>query len=139
MLKHWIAGLMCLALAACGGSSDDSDATGGTSGAGGEHDHHSAACGESGLDFASGEAAAGAEIYSAFCASCHGADGTGNSGAPTASSRGVDLHEHVAEGMTGDCWVDIIKNGEGEMAAVAGVTDDQIVDLLAYMNANFAH
>jgi mono/diheme cytochrome c family protein len=139
MLKHWSVGLLCVALAACGGSDDDGDSTGGTSGAGGEHEHAEGKCAATGLDFASGDAAAGEEIYSGYCASCHGADGMGLPDAPAAGSRGADLHEHVNAAMSDDCWVDVIKNGEGVMAGIPGITDQQLVDVIAYMNASFTH
>lgn len=132
MLKHWIAGVVCLALIACGGSSDDEDEDENEN-EGGE------SCAATGLDLAAGDAAAGEEIYAGFCASCHGADGLGNPSATAAGSRGADLHDEIAEAPADDCWVDVIKNGEGSMGPVVGITDEQIVDLLAYMNANFAH
>jgi mono/diheme cytochrome c family protein len=131
MLKHWIAGVVCLALMACGGSSDDGDDE--------DEGEDGDMCAATGLDFAAGDAAAGEEIYSAFCASCHGADGLGNASAAAASSRGVDLHDEISEGPAGNCWVEVIKNGEGSMGPVVGITDEQIVDVIAYMNANFAH
>lgn len=131
MLKHWIAGVVCLALMACGGSSDDSEDE--NEGEGGD------VCAATGLDFAAGDATAGEEIYSGFCASCHGADGMGLPDAPAAGSRGIDLHDEINEPLADDCWVKVIKGGEGDMAPVAGITDQQIVDVLAYMKANYTH
>ncbi len=73
--RHWMLGLYCLALVACGDSVE------------GEAD----ACGASGLDFARGDAAAGAQVFSTFCARCHGADGMGLPKAPTEGTRGINL------------------------------------------------
>jgi hypothetical protein len=53
MLKHWIAGVVCLAVMACGSSSDNSE----------DENEGGDVCAATGLDFTSGDATAGAELH----------------------------------------------------------------------------
>ena len=54
-----------------------------------------------------GDAVSGEEVFSANCASCHGADGTGGSGPNLVAEAGEDDAE----------WVEIILGGEDTMPA----------------------
>lgn len=137
MFKRWMTGLMCLSLLACGGSSGSDDDEGGAGEEGEEGEGGDDVCDPSGIDFASGNATAGADIYSGFCQSCHGMDGTGLPDAASPGSKGINLHEEIAEPLPDDCWVKVVKHGEGDMVPVAGITDQQIADVLAYMKANY--
>ena len=72
----------------------------------------------------SGDATAGESVFSANCAACHGADGTGGSG-PDLTSEGesdAELAEYVLF-------------GEEEMPGFDGDLDDQeIADVVAYVS-----
>ncbi len=61
-----------------------------------------------------GDATAGAEVYAQSCASCHGADGSGDH-APA-------MHEVVPHHSASDI-VDVVLNGSGDMGPV--LTDAQ--------------
>jgi len=69
-----------------------------------------------------GDAVAGAAVFAANCASCHGADGGGGSG-PTLAGAGIDVDSIIA----------IVLSGEGNMPAFDGTLADQdIADVSAY-------
>jgi len=90
-----------------------------------------------------GDVAAGEEVFTTICGTCHGRNGGGymESSSGTGIGRKVFLDE-VSNGYLRY----IIKNGksqtqmksfrEGAPAAVANLTDKQIEDVIAYMRAN---
>ncbi|MCA9491382.1 MAG: cytochrome c [Myxococcales bacterium] len=69
-----------------------------------------------------GDAAAGATVFDANCAVCHGADGTGGSGPDiTSKSNPDEVAGYVLDGAEG-------------MTAFDGVlTDQEIADVVAYV------
>ena len=70
-----------------------------------------------------GDATAGATIYSDNCAVCHGADGTGGGG-PNITGESV-----------GDEAINVVIDGKESMTAFGDVLSDQdIADLFAYMD-----
>lgn len=74
-----------------------------------------------------GDAAAGATVYANDCASCHGADGSGDSGP---SIIGEDESEEIAE---------VVLFGEDDMPAFDGdLSDQDIADVVAYVAGGFA-
>ena len=96
------------------------------------------ACGDenkdsSSLDF-DGDPAAGAAHFR-FCTSCHGDQGQGNQGG-TPETNGPSLVSEVPD-QSDDELYDIITNGYDEMAPVQGLTDEQIIDLIAYLRQEF--
>lgn len=78
-----------------------------------------------------GTASAGASIYTAQCASCHGTDGKG-------TSSGVDLHA-PAKSETQVKVLNTIINGVTNTAMVSygALTNQQLADLYAFIKANF--
>lgn len=94
-MKKWLVTIVfgtALVLGACGGGDDGGDeSTGGEDGDGGTT-----------------ETAAAEEIFESNCATCHGADLSGESG-PDLTSVGADY--------SSDEIVDIIQNGTGSMPA----------------------
>jgi mono/diheme cytochrome c family protein len=81
-----------------------------------------------------GDVASGEAVYTANCAVCHLADGTGE----TNGGVGDDLVQALAEGDDDLEYIEVIINGEGEMTAFGDSLDDQeIADVIAYMNDAF--
>ena len=76
-----------------------------------------------------GDAAAGADLYAANCAACHGADGSGGTG--PALTEEVPAHESDEE------LLHHIIEGPGDMPSFDWMTDQQLADLLAYLRATF--
>lgn len=77
--------------------------------------------------------AAGADTYKAKCASCHGADGTGNTPAGKATKVNPFNSPDVVSMSDADL-VAVTKNGKGKMPKYAGkLTDAQINDVVAYI------
>ncbi len=73
-----------------------------------------------------GDAAAGADVYSANCMSCHGADGKGDdaNGFPNLVETAMSADEIEAQ----------VRAGAGAMPAFEGTLDDQeIADVVAYV------
>jgi mono/diheme cytochrome c family protein len=86
--------------------------------------------------YASGQAAAGAKLYAASCARCHGADLEGVSGP---ALKGADL---TAPGAQGKLTVgDIFKYMVNLMPAgnPGSLTHDQYVDVMAYLLRENGH
>lgn len=89
-----------------------------------------------------GDAAAGAQLYATYCASCHGADGKGDGPlAKTLNPRPANHADHVYMGSLSDehLYTVIEKGGAAVgksplMAPWGGVVNDQgIRDLIAYI------
>jgi len=83
------------------------------------------ACGSSATEGLTGDPAAGANVYAANCASCHGVNGEGGTGPALAGEA-----EETAE------LEDIILNGEGEMPAIP-LEDQELADVIAYLQETF--
>jgi mono/diheme cytochrome c family protein len=69
-----------------------------------------------------GDITYGEELYTADCAACHGADANGGSGP---SLIGEDADEYF----------EIIPEGEGDMPAFPGYTDQDITDVVTYVQS----
>ncbi len=76
---------------------------------------------------------AGADIYKAKCAMCHGADGLGATPAGKAM-KAVSFKDSAVVSAPDAQLITAIKNGKNKMPAYAGkLTDDQIKSALAYI------
>lgn len=74
-----------------------------------------------------GDATAGADVFSTSCAACHAADGTGGSGPALTDLVGT---------LSDDVIIDTVLDGSGDMAPVA-LPDQDMADLLAYLRDTF--
>lgn len=74
-----------------------------------------------------------AALYKAKCASCHAADGSGDT--PVGKKLGVKAFSDPEVAKSTDAaWMDATKKGKGKMPAYEGkLTDDQIKDLVKFM------
>jgi len=73
-----------------------------------------------------------AALYKTKCASCHAADGSGNT--PVGTKLGVKSFAapEVAKHTDAE-WTDITKKGQGKMPSYDGkLSDDQIKDLIKF-------
>jgi mono/diheme cytochrome c family protein len=78
-----------------------------------------------------GFAQSGEATYKAKCAMCHGATGTPSAG--MAKSMGVKPNtDPEIKKLTVDQMVAAVKTGKGKMKPVAGLTDAQIKDSVAF-------
>lgn len=75
-----------------------------------------------------GDAAAGEALYTSNCASCHGADGSGNGTYPNLVEETPGLEDAEIE--------DIVLNGRGAMAGFP-FDAQEMADLLAHLRATF--
>jgi mono/diheme cytochrome c family protein len=74
---------------------------------------------------------AGEATYKAKCQSCHGSAGTPNPG--IAKMMGVKPNtDPEIKKLTVDQMIAAVKNGKGKMKPVAGLTDAQIKDAVAF-------
>ncbi len=74
----------------------------------------------------------GEAVYKAKCASCHGADGKGETPAGKAMKAGDFASEDVQKMSDADLS-DAIAKGKGKMPAFKTLTADQVKDLVAYV------
>lgn len=81
----------------------------------------------------SGDPVAGADVYAATCATCHGADG--KLGVQTAGIPAPDLTVEVP-GLSDAELTDISQNGVGVMPG-QGTDDTETADLIAYLRETF--
>lgn len=84
--------------------------------------------------FAFGSAADGKTVYTAKCAACHGANGEGK--AAIAKAMGVTMQplgSKEVQSMSDADLKKVITTGKGKMKAVAGVTEKQADDVVAYL------
>ena len=92
--------------------------------------------GLSSLAMASGDATKGGKVYTAYCAACHQADGTGMNGA-----LAVDLVKDKTRLAKSDAVLTkSIKNGIPGTAMIAWggtLSDDEVANVLAYMRKAF--
>ncbi|MGA2168701.1 MAG: cytochrome c [Terracidiphilus sp.] len=73
----------------------------------------------------------GEATYKAKCQSCHGSAGTPSPG--IAKMMGVKpVSDPDIQKLTPDQMFTSVKNGKGKMKPVAGLTDQQIKDAVAY-------
>lgn len=72
----------------------------------------------------SGDDAAGEAIFADNCAICHAADGSGGSG-PSLTGEELDAE-----------LVSIILNGEDSMPSFSELSDQEIADLIAWLDVN---
>lgn len=75
-----------------------------------------------------GKAETGAPLFASNCAGCHGADGKGKTG-PSLVGRIHDAEPEVIIGY--------VVNGKGKMPKFDTLTDQQVADLYAHLNATF--
>lgn len=71
-------------------------------------------------------------LYKSKCASCHAADGSGNT--PVGTKMGVKSFAAPEVAKNSDAqWTEITKKGQGKMPGYDGkLTDDQIKDLVKF-------
>jgi mono/diheme cytochrome c family protein len=76
-------------------------------------------------------AQSGEATYKAKCQSCHGATGIPNPG--LAKLLGVKpVTDPEIQKLTADQMAATVKNGKGKMKPIAGLTDAQVKDVVAY-------
>jgi cytochrome c6 len=79
----------------------------------------------------SAAAQSGEATYKTKCQSCHGATGTPNPS--LAKLLGVKpLSDPEIQKLTPEQMTSAVKNGKGKMKPVAGLTDAQVKDVVAY-------
>ncbi len=76
--------------------------------------------------------AAGAMVFSGTCgiASCHGPDGNSGPVAMPLSSR--------VPALTDEAIVGVLLNGQGGMPSQAALSDQELADVVAYLNETFS-
>jgi len=75
--------------------------------------------------------ASGEATYKAKCQSCHGATGTPSAG--MAKMMGIKAaSDPDIKKLTEDQMIAAVKNGKGKMKPIAGLTDAQIKDAVAF-------
>ena len=73
----------------------------------------------------------GAAIFKAKCAMCHGPSGTPSAG--MAKAMGIKpVSDPSIKGLSAADMFNVVKNGKGKMKPVAGLTDQQIKDAVAF-------
>jgi mono/diheme cytochrome c family protein len=73
----------------------------------------------------------GEATYKAKCAACHGATGTPSAGMVKAMSIKAASDPDIKK-LTADEEFTAVKNGKGKMKPIAGLTDAQIKDVVAF-------
>ena len=83
------------------------------------------------LPFAAATAQSADALYKSKCAMCHGATGTPNPA--MANAMGIKpVSDPAIQKLTADDMAATVKNGKGKMKPVAGLTDAQVKDVVAY-------
>jgi len=82
------------------------------------------------LASAVGFAQAGEATYKAKCQMCHGATGTPSAGMAKMGVKPVS--DPDIKKLSADQMIAAVKNGKGKMKPVAGLTDAQVKDSVAY-------
>jgi mono/diheme cytochrome c family protein len=77
---------------------------------------------------------AGEATYKAKCAMCHGATGTPSAGMAKAMGIKAASDPDIKK-LTADEVTAAVKNGKGKMKPVAGLSDDQVKDVVTYFRA----
>lgn len=81
-----------------------------------------------------GDADAGATVYTASCATCHGETGDAQipwSGVPAADLRAA-IEELDEEGLSA-----VVTDGSGAMPPISGLSAQDVADVVAYCFATF--
>ncbi|MDE3063183.1 MAG: cytochrome c [Acidobacteriota bacterium] len=74
---------------------------------------------------------AGEAVYKSKCQMCHGPNGTPNPA--MAKAMGIKpASDPDIKKLSADQVLDAVKNGKGKMKAVAGLSDAQMKDVVAY-------
>ena len=79
---------------------------------------------------AKADTAAGAAMFKAKCAGCHGADGKGKEAMKTTDMAGAEVQKMSDADLSG-----IISNGKGKMPAYKTLTPEQVKDLVSYIRS----
>jgi mono/diheme cytochrome c family protein len=74
---------------------------------------------------------AGAATYKAKCQMCHGATGTPSAGMAKAMGIKASTDPSV-KALSAASMAATVKNGKGKMKPIAGLSDEQIKDVVAY-------
>ncbi len=74
---------------------------------------------------------AGEATYKTKCASCHGATGTPSAGMAKMMSIKAASDPDIKK-LTADQEIAAVKTGKGKMKPIAGLSDEQIKDVVAY-------
>ena len=83
------------------------------------------------MSCAAATAQSGEALYSSKCQSCHGANGTPNPS--LAKVLGIKpVSDPDIQKLTADQMAATVKDGKGKMKPIAGLTDAQIKDVVAY-------
>jgi len=88
------------------------------------------------LGMAGDQVAQGKAVFLKRCKMCHGADGQGNPA--IARMLGVQFHPMDSEYIQKKTDEEIkttIQKGKGKMAAIRGVSDQEIKDVIAYLRS----
>ena len=76
----------------------------------------------------------GKELYTTKCAACHGANGEGKAAiAKMYNVSQAPLASKEVQAKTDDQLKAVILKGQGKMKPVAGVTDKQAADVVAFL------
>jgi cytochrome c553 len=84
----------------------------------------------------SGDATAGKSVYRTKCKMCHGADGAGNPA--MAQLFGVEIpamDSECVQKQTDMELKEVISQGKGKMAAVRGLSDQDLANVIAYLRS----
>ena len=79
---------------------------------------------------AKADTAAGAAMFKAKCAACHGADGKGKEAMMTTDMAAEDVQKMSDADLSG-----VISNGKGKMPAYKTLTPEQVKDLVGYIRS----
>jgi cytochrome c6 len=77
---------------------------------------------------AQADTAAGATMFKAKCAGCHGADGAGKDAMKTTDMGAADVQKMSDADLSA-----VITGGKGKMPAYKTLTPDQVKDLVGYI------
>jgi cytochrome c6 len=77
---------------------------------------------------AQADTAAGATMFKAKCAGCHGADGAGKDAMKTTDMGAADVQKMSDADLSA-----VITGGKGKMPAYKALTPDQVKDLVGYI------
>ncbi|MFN7143853.1 MAG: c-type cytochrome [Myxococcota bacterium] len=84
---------------------------------------------DTGGDEIVGDATAGADLYAANCAACHGANGEGGTGpamSEVATKSDAEIEGYIVNG-----------SDDGAMPPFPNLTEQEIADIIAYIRANY--
>jgi cytochrome c553 len=83
-----------------------------------------------------GDAKAGKAVYDKKCASCHGANGEGKPALAKALKVEIrDLGSKEVQAKTDEVLAKESKDGVGKMKPVAGLSEQDVADLVAYIRS----